>query len=188
VNDATNRDETRNETRPEDCESPEGVTVSYREKTSPVWDMSQERALIEGIMNQRFNFFLVFFSLVVAGALNAKSALHLRVVLALGTCVASLLAYSIIRAHRKLGTILRYLFQDPTHPATRVDRVHRSWLSVRWVTGWAIPALCTAALATGLIASVAGALVPPTAENTALLQDLQRRVSLLEGRTLHRTP
>ena len=35
------------------------------------WDMSQERAFLENLLSQRFNFFLVFFSLVVAGVLAA---------------------------------------------------------------------------------------------------------------------
>ena len=36
-------------------------------------DLSQEREFMENLLNQRFNFLLVFFSLVIAGALAARS-------------------------------------------------------------------------------------------------------------------
>lgn len=56
------------------------LSAELRDKTSPVWDMSQERAFIENLLGQRFNFFLVFFSLTVAGSVNAKAQIHLQII------------------------------------------------------------------------------------------------------------
>jgi len=137
------------------------ISQTDRDRLSPVWDMSQERQFIETIMNQRFNFFLVFFAVVLAGAVNAKTRLQLVLVLLIGTVVSFLLTYTILRAHRKLGTVLDVLWVDETHPSTIIDRAHHKALSVRWVLGILIPWGCTAALAAGTWAAYTGTLTPP---------------------------
>ena len=50
------------------------LPAAERDEKPPVWDMSQERAFIETLLNQRFNFFLAFFSLVIVGAWGAGAA------------------------------------------------------------------------------------------------------------------
>jgi WD40 repeat protein len=54
-------DDSKN-TVPEDAISEDQhkpIPASIRDSTSPVWDMSQERAFIETLLNQRFNSRLV---------------------------------------------------------------------------------------------------------------------------------
>ena len=82
------------------------LTAEYRDRTSPVWDMSQERVFIETLLNQRFNFFLIFFSLVLAGAINAKEQLHFQLVLSLGTVICFLFASVLRRSQQKLDLII----------------------------------------------------------------------------------
>ena len=129
------------------------IDEETRDSHSPVWDMSQERALIEGLMNQRFNFFLVFFSLAVAGTINARTQTQLITVLSIGAVIALLLFLVILRAHQKLTTILQRLFDDPTHPAAVIDSAHGKWFSVRRLIGYVIPALCCGLLWVGVLAA-----------------------------------
>lgn len=118
---------------------------------SPSWDGSQERMFIENILNQRFNFLLVFVGLVVSGAINARDNKLLQLaVLLFGTVVSFLLSWAIFRAHQKLDVILKTLYSDTTHPAAMVNKAVCG-CSARWIIGWGIPFLCSAFLLIGAI-------------------------------------
>ncbi|MBM4064499.1 MAG: hypothetical protein FJ266_02485 [Planctomycetes bacterium] len=97
-------------------------TTAERDKTSPVWDMSQERAFIENLLGQRFNFFLIFFSLVMAGSTNAKTQTQLQIILGIGSVICGLLASVLGRSQEKIDLILQDLFADESHPAGIIDR------------------------------------------------------------------
>jgi hypothetical protein len=114
---------------------------------SPAWDGSQERAFIETVLNQRSNFLLVFVSLIVAGAVNARGTIRLQAcVLTFGAVISFFLLPTIFRAHRKLDALMVALKADKTHPVKLVeDKV--CGYSVRWIIGWFIPLLCCIALA-----------------------------------------
>jgi hypothetical protein len=131
----------------------------------PDWNMSQERAFIENLLAQRFNFFLVLFSLVIAGSVNAKTQTHLQIILGIGLVICSLIALVLRRSQQKLDIILAELFADQSHPAAIVDNIaKRSQLggSRRGLIGIWIPRLCCAILFIGFALSVLGCVtVPP---------------------------
>ena len=129
------------------------IDTETRDKTSPVWDMSQERVFLENLLNQRFSFFLVVFSLVLAGAINSKAQLHLQIVLTLGAIVTALFASVLGRSQEKLDIILADLFSDPTHPATIVDRRAKKGGSRRRMIGVWIPRICSGVLIAGAVLS-----------------------------------
>jgi disulfide bond formation protein DsbB len=139
------------------------IDAETRDKSSPVWDMSQERVFIENLLNQRFSFFLVVFSLVLAGAINSKIQLHLQIVLTLGAIVTSLFAAVLGRSQDKLDLILADLFQDPTHPATIIDSRARKGGSRRRLIGVWIPRICSAVLIAGAVLAWLGVLQVPKA-------------------------
>jgi len=125
----------------------------YRDKTGPVWDMSQERAFIETLLGQRFNFFVVFFSLVLGGALNARTQFHFELILTLGTLICWLMARTLFRSQYKLDLILDDLFlHDASHPASIINKRANSRKvilgrkSMRRVIGYWIPCICCLAL------------------------------------------
>lgn len=129
-------------------------TATERDKAGPVWDMSQERVFIENLLSQRFNFFLVFFSLVVAGAINAKLQYQLQIILGIGSLICALLASTLERSQEKLDLILSDLFADETHPASIIDRRASKGGSRRRIIGFLIPRLCCALLMLGFILSL----------------------------------
>ncbi len=133
-------------------------TATDRDKASPVWDMSQERAFIESLLGQRFNFFLVIFSLVMAGALNAKAQIHLQIVLGIGAIVCSLFASVLTRSQEKLDLILEDLFSDESHPATIINKRSKNGGSRRRVVGIWIPRICSGVLIIGFVLSLCGTL------------------------------
>lgn len=133
------------------------LSATERDKAAPIWDMSQERAFLENLMNQRFTFFLVFFSAIVAGVVNAKSELATKLLLGFGSVMTMLFARVLWRSHKKLDLILDDLKTDITHPATIIDR-RAGRGSVRWILGWGIPWLCCGILIAGFVLAMVGKL------------------------------
>ncbi len=125
------------------------LDAATRDKSSPVWDMSQERVFIENLLNQRFSFFLVVFSLVLAGAINSKAQLHLQIVLTLGAIVTTLFAAVLGRSQEKLDLILTDLFTDRSHPAAIIDSRAKKRGSRRRLIGVWIPRICCLVLIVG---------------------------------------
>lgn len=107
-------------TNPQEQHQP--ISAADRDKVSPVWDMSQERVFIENLLARRFNFFLVFFSIVLAGSMNVKTQAQLQIVLGIGSIICVLFAMVLARSQEKLDLILQDLFSDESHPATIIDR------------------------------------------------------------------
>jgi len=143
----------------------------------------QEREFTENLLNQRFNFFLVFFSLVVVGALSANSQESAKAVLWLGLLVSLLLALTIFRVQVKFDLLFKELPDD--HPAKTVDKKSPVWLwqnepdggrrglgSTRRIIGYVIPILCVIAL----VAMLSGKL-PVLSKQQSPLAELQ----LLDG-------
>jgi hypothetical protein len=127
------------------------ISASIRDKTPPVWDMSQERAFIETLLNQRFNFFLFMFSLVIAGGINSKKQVHLQIILTIGAVITILLASLLVRSQEKLDIMLKYLFADKSHPAAIVNALANPKGSRRRLLGIYIPIICCLLLVTGAI-------------------------------------
>lgn len=129
----------------------DAVQQSYpdnnQDRTTPRWDMSQERAFLENLLGQRFNFLLVFFSIVVAGAVQARELPVLQaLVLTLGTFILLCLLLVIGRAQQKLDIILGLLFQNANHPA-KISNDLASGGSKRRLIGYVVPRICFCTLA-----------------------------------------
>jgi len=128
-----------------------GISAAERDKASPVWDMSQERAFLETLLNQRFNFFMVLFSLIIAGSINAKIQIHLQLILTIGTIIIFLFCLVLIRSQEKLDLALKDLYTDETHPATIINNRSEKGGSRRRLIGVYIPWFVTITLIIGAI-------------------------------------
>ena len=129
------------------------IDAETRDQTSPVWDMSQERSFLESMLNQRVTFLLVFFSLIMAGSLQAKTPTQLRVIFGLGFIMSTCLLMPILRAQQKVDLIITELYKDPTHPVTQINESANKqsfWklrlISMRRVVGYVVPSLLVIAL------------------------------------------
>lgn len=119
------------------------------------WHTSHERAHMETLLNQRFNFFLVTFALIVAGAMNSKAQLYLCIVMVVGFLICTALAVTLWRAQNKLDELLDSL--DADHPCSVIDE-NVGGQSVRWLIGKGIPGFVCIILFVGMILSCAGVL------------------------------
>src|SRR6266403_243068 len=123
------------------------------------WDMSQERAFIENLFCQRFNFFIVIFSLVIAGAASANTQTKLSAILTTGFLLCFLIALTIYRNYVKLIWILKSLHELKDHPVgassegIKILRIPKLF-GVNWIIGWVIPILCCLILLIGAYLSL----------------------------------
>lgn len=156
---------TQPEVKLPDDQKHKGLSASDRDEKSPVWDMSQERAFIEILLNQRFNFFMVFFSVVLAGALNAKVQLYFQIILTLGAVVTASFAVLLTRSQEKLDLILQDLYSDATHPAAIINKRAKGRSRRRLVGIW-IPRFCVAVLVLASGLAWMDVITVPGRENT----------------------
>lgn len=117
------------------------IKASDRDKLSPVWDMSQERMFIENLLCQRFNYFLIFFSITIAGFSGAKSVWIGEVILIFGAIITTMFSGVLRWNQKKLNFIIDDLHKDESHPATIIDDL--SGNGRRKVIGIYIPTLCS---------------------------------------------
>lgn len=130
------------------------------------WDLSQERQFIENLLCERFNFLLLFYSIVITGAFATHSQTNFAIVLTLGALICSLFTLPIARAQHKLDLILKEIGKsEPPHPARRTDEWAVDLNAVpklmRWAVrssrrrmiGYWIPLLCLSSLWVGAVLS-----------------------------------
>ena len=120
------------------------------------WDLSQERVFMENLFCQRFNFFIVIFSLVIAGAAGANTQPKLDAILWVGFLLCALVGLTLYRNYVKLIWILRSLHKIPSHPVAQ-SGVHvrqlglRGLFGVNAIIGIIIPLVCCSALLAGAV-------------------------------------
>lgn len=130
------------------------------------WSMSDERAFMENLLCSRFNFFLVFFGLIIAGAVSTSDARFFKIILSLGSVISIPFALTIARAQRKLDIALeKHLFSENyksywgKHPAKVLDDECDGRSMRRWIGYW-IPFSCCLALVLGAILALSNCLIP----------------------------
>ncbi|MBN2179653.1 MAG: hypothetical protein JW743_09530 [Deltaproteobacteria bacterium] len=132
--------------------------TSEPELKSDSWSMSDERAFMENLLCSRFNFFLVFFALVIAAAVSTSHVLHFKIVLTLGAALSIPFALTIARAQAKLNIALDdHLLKTEGHPAKILNDKCCGPSVRRWIGYW-IPMACCVTLVVGAILAWTGCL------------------------------
>jgi hypothetical protein len=95
----------------------------------------------------------LFYSITVAGFVNAKNVIYAQIVLTFGALIVSLLALVLRRSQQKLNHILDDdLFKDKSHPAKIIDDLAVGKIgSKRGYIGIVIPTICSLILIIGAI-------------------------------------
>lgn len=122
---------------------------SQEKKYSCTCDVSNEREFSENLLNQRFNFFLIFFGLILGGASASSKPEFSVAILIAGTFICWLLAVPIFRIQFKFDIIFNEMLPE-NHPAKVADRLSKEKKkkpilvnkSSRRIIGYYIPFLC----------------------------------------------
>ena len=122
-----------------------------------MWDMNNERVFMENLLCTRFNFFLVFFSLVIGGALSTVNPDHVKMVLSVGALISVPFAGTIARSQQKLNIILNdYLFHEEGPVKTINDACKGKGIGMRNCIGYWIPLICCSLLIAGAFSAWKG--------------------------------
>ncbi|MFN0196051.1 MAG: hypothetical protein ACKVT0_04855 [Planctomycetaceae bacterium] len=154
---------------------PSPLVPDYYSPEPSSWDLSQERQFIENLLCQRFNFLLVFYSLIVAGSLTTSVFANFIAVLFLGALICSLLVLPTARAQYRLNAILNFLKHQDGHACNISDKLIEDEKSLEglccclrlivkysqrnWIGYW-IPMLCAGTLWLAFFMALCGALKP----------------------------
>lgn len=108
-----------------------------------------ERAHIETVLMQRFNYFIVLFGVVIAGAANVQGHVVRALLLATAAIVCCLIALTLGRAQDKLDSVFEQLKAYKWHPAAVADvDANKRGPSRRGLVGRTIPWACVVVLIT----------------------------------------
>ncbi len=129
------------------------------ENTEETWDLSQERVFYENLLARRFDFFLVIFSLVVAGAVTADTKGELVSVLIVGLVLSLLMGFAVYRIFTKVIMILRILHRTDGHPVKimGIKTKEAKWplsFPVNDIFGYIVPIFCNLVLFVGLLLAI----------------------------------
>ncbi len=132
------------------------------------WDYYNERQFIENLFCQRFNYFLIIFSLFITAAASVKNERSLIIVLSLGIIMTIAVWLTLYRAYIKLIVNLKILHQIPKEGHVfqiinnEIESYHwiKKLFGVNDLIGIYIPLFCILILILGLILVIGGCLVP----------------------------
>ncbi len=119
------------------------------------WSLNQERMLTEQLFNQKINFFLLFFALVIIGALVTRSSELFNTVLFIGAIICWILTLSIISTARRIGAIAKALKGEKEHPLNTITFGILGKVS-RLLIGYVLPIACSLIITSGALMGTYG--------------------------------
>ncbi len=115
----------------------------------------EELAFLEKAIDRRLAIFLVFFTVVIVGALGSGSSSLSAAGFSIGSIICWLLAISIILTTRKTGAIAKALKKEVGGIVASIEAgIYAKF--VRWILGYIIPVFCSIVLTFGSVASSVG--------------------------------
>ena len=126
-----------------------------------VWDINQERIYLENLLNQRFNFFLVIFVLILGGSASANSQPKLILLLSFGLALCLLMWATVYRVYVKLDIVLKMCYDHEGHFLKEIairtnKRGIKGLFSVNSLIGIYIPLMCLLMIVVALLLSFTG--------------------------------
>lgn len=125
-------------------------------------DLNTERVFLEGLLQQRFNFFIVAFSLVIAAGTAAGSKSELFFVLIVGFLFCLLLGLCVYRVFVKVDTVLWKLhrFENGVMHQVSEEAMKRWPLSFRVndIMGYVVPIFSVVVIIVWAVLTICGAI------------------------------
>lgn len=119
------------------------------------WELNQERAFWEKMLNQKINYFLGFFVILIIGMAVATTKELSLFVLAVGTVILWALSISIMNTTRKINLAVKELSKVSNNPTGLVDRRAKGRIA-RLIYGFGLPIFCSSVVTLILAAGLSG--------------------------------
>lgn len=130
------------------------------------WNFYHEREFIEKLLNQRFNFIIVIYSIFIAAAATVETPTMFIIVLGVGFVFTLLMFFNIYRAYVKFNIMVKILYKLPEHhPLPVVSKEIkamgcRALFGTNLIVGVIIPLFCVLSLLAGFILALCNVLDP----------------------------
>lgn len=119
------------------------------------WDRNQERAFWEQLLNQKLNYFLIFFAVVLGGIFTVSSKTVSIGIQALSAIILWILALSIINTAHKLNIVIKSLSREDHIPTAIADRRIPGRV-IKILYGYFLPVFCATIITVSSAASISG--------------------------------
>lgn len=83
--------------------------------------LNHERLHMEALVNTRFNYLLVVFTVIVTGLTTSKSPLQFSIITVAGIIITAAIGWTIVRAQLKQSLLFDLIRMNPEHPAAYAD-------------------------------------------------------------------
>ncbi len=131
------------------------IKPRIREGGNRLWDLGEERAAAESLMNQRLGLFLILFAIIIVGAINTQKKILFLSVMFIGAVICWVLAYTIIRLARKIGFLTKEIDSIENISAKKIDR-KGGGKSTRFLLGYFVPIFCSSLLVLAFLIGSSG--------------------------------
>lgn len=138
-------------------------------------ELNQERAFWENQLNQKINFFLLFFALIIAGVVLSKSREFTVTVLLVGAVILWFLSLMIMNATRKINIVIKELMKDEKYPVALIDSRSRGRI-FRIIVGYGLPIFCAVVVTLAFISGVSGLYSFGFPTKTEVIQTVEKTV------------
>lgn len=120
------------------------------------WNFDQERLHAENLANQRFNFFLVVYGLILTAVASTEKSDERSFIISIGLLLCVLLWVPLCRSFGAVDILLKKLQSIPGHPQAWVKtesqtRAKIGWIKSNLIMQIFIPLVCCLSLAYCLI-------------------------------------
>ncbi|MDR1517945.1 MAG: hypothetical protein LBS52_07630 [Dysgonamonadaceae bacterium] len=111
------------------------------------WTLTQERGYMEKLQLERFNYFLVAFTLITTAGFANNFSNYKSMIFFFGAFLLLMCWIPIFRATKKLNCILKIIYNADNHTITIIENLLRNrgfkhfFVVSHWI-GYYIPALC----------------------------------------------
>ena len=148
---------------------PPKIIETQKDQKELGWSYFSEREFVENLVSQRFNYFIVVFSLFITASATVKDVKSLIIILCLGIITLSVIGFTIYRTHVWLDIVFKILHNLPEKnhlfKIIREEQEESKWIkrhhgSVNKMIGIYIPLFCCLSLIIGLILVLTGCLKP----------------------------
>jgi hypothetical protein len=123
------------------------------------WDLSQERQFGENLANQRFNFFIVFYGLIVAATVTSNIRSIQILITTFGLLMSIMLAITVRRSFETVNILISQLREFPNHPVRFIAdkkqwQPNKEWMRSNQILGTWLPLVCILSLAILLLYAI----------------------------------
>jgi hypothetical protein len=120
------------------------LRTRIREDGNRLYDLADERAATENLLNQRLGLFLIVFAIIIVGVVATDKKIYFLSILFIGAVICWVLAYTIIRLAKKIGILTKEINSFAGASSSKIEK--GGGKTARILLGYFVPIFCSTLL------------------------------------------